>query len=230
MNVTIATDNRAPFVLPLSADTDIGTLRMVLEADTGIPSLQQRILFNGADIQRDVAATLGSLGVGEAALLYVTRLPQHQQRQQHHQQPQPQPQQQPQLQPAAVAAEPLSPHNYIGMTFEDVPPNCDPRVLREIIRVNPPMMRELEHGNPPLAEAAAHADPQRFVDVLNRQAQEKARRRAQQQAELNALYGSEKWWPGFWHRWVLVLVGCIHVSVLRSRHFTHDNRSAVAVC
>ena len=55
------------------------------------------------------------------------------------------------------------------MTFDDVPPNCDPRVLREIIRVNPPMMSQIEHGNPELAAAAKKDDPEAFVAVLNRQ-------------------------------------------------------------
>eukprot|EP00750_Incisomonas_marina_P002123 INCI12094.1.p1 GENE.INCI12094.1~~INCI12094.1.p1 ORF type:complete len:593 (-),score=127.39 INCI12094.1:80-1858(-) len=183
MNVTVATDNRAPFVLPLSADTDVGSLCLVLEADTGIPSAQMRILFNGQDIQQNHAATLGSLGVTDAALIYVTRLAQSQPQRQQRQQ-----QQQQQQQPTAESAAPLSPRNYAGMTFDDVPPNCDPKILREIIRVNPPMLRQLEHGNPELASAVGQDDPQVFVDVMRRQTQERQQRQRQQQQELAALY------------------------------------------
>ena len=182
MNITVATDNKNPFPLQLSPETDVGTLKMVLEADAGIPSAQMRILFNGNDIQNNNAATLGSLGVNAGALLYVTRI------QQQPRQPQ---QQQLRQQPTATTTRsgtPLSPENYIGLTFEDVPENCDPLVLREIIRVNPPMMTQLEHGNPDLAKAAANDNPQAFVEVLTNQNRARQQRHHQQQAELAALH------------------------------------------
>ena len=119
MNVTIATDNRVPFVLSVSAETDIASLCMVLESDTGIPTAAMRILFNGQDVQGNPGATLGSLGVVDSSLLYVTRQQQAPQQQRAAAQP---------AQPAQAASAPLSPRNYIGMTFDDIPPNCDPRI------------------------------------------------------------------------------------------------------
>ena len=174
MQITVATDDRAPFVLPLSGETTIGTLKQVLQADTGIPNSQMRILFNGQDVQGSVNSTLASLGVTNGSLLYVTKAQRAPvQRQQ---------------QSSAASQQPLSPRNYIGMTFADVPPNVDPRILHQIIRVNPPMMTQLENGNPQLAAAAKNENPQAFIDLVRRQAAARRNRQSREQAELQDLY------------------------------------------
>ena len=178
MHVTIATDNRNPSVLPLSSDLDVGSLIAVLEVDTAIPAQHMRVLFNGRDIQDNPASTLGSLGVTDGSLLYVTRRPNR---------PANLPRQQLAQQQQPASTQQISPRNFVGMTFEDVPSDCDPRILREIIRVNPPMMRQLEHGNPQLAAAAASENPGDFLRVLGNQRQAQMDVKRRQQAELAAL-------------------------------------------
>jgi len=189
MKVTVATLSDNVFTLDVSEDLEIENFKAFCEVESGIPSAEIGLLFNGIPMT-DLKKTLKDYGVKDGDMVMMDRL-------RRQQRPAPAPgagtggfnfdfsqiQIPSNLRGASAAAGPSQarPQQQPQVRNED-----DPAWIREMLSANPDQLAQLKQNNPRLAEAYASGSLEEFAKVLKDQQNARRERDALRIRMMNA--------------------------------------------
>jgi len=188
MKVTVATLSDTVFTLDVSEDLEIENFKAFCEVESGIPSSEIGLLFNGIPML-DLKKSLKDYGVSEGDMVMMDRM-----RRQGPRQGQTAPR------PAAGGAPNWDfsqiqiPSNLLGGGAGPGPSQPsqptrneeDPAWIREMLQANPDQLALLKQNNPRLAEAYESGNLEEFAKVLREQQNVRREREAQRIRMMNA--------------------------------------------
>jgi len=188
MKVTVATLSDNVFTLDVSEDLEIENFKAFCEVESGIPSAEIGLLFNGIPMT-DQKKTLKDYGVKDGDMVMMDRI-------RRQQRPAPAPGSggggfnfdfsQIQIPSnlrggSSGGAGPSQPRPQPQVRNED-----DPAWIREMLSANPDQLAQLKQNNPPLAEAYASGSLEEFAKVLKKQQDARKERDALRIRMMNA--------------------------------------------
>lgn len=186
MKVTVATLSDTVFTLDVSEDLEIENFKAFCEVESGIPSAEIGLLFNGVPMT-DAGKALKDYGVKDGDMVMMDRI-----RRQAAAAPRPggagaggswdfsQIQIPSNLLSGAGPSQPR-PQQQAQPRNED-----DPAWIREMLAANPDQLALLKQNNPPLAEAFASGNLEEFARVLKQQQEARKEREALRIRMMNA--------------------------------------------
>ncbi|KAL4423497.1 hypothetical protein ABPG77_003630 [Micractinium sp. CCAP 211/92] len=164
MQLTVTTDQDQIVTVDLDANDPVETLKAVLEAETGYPAAQQRLIHNGKELPAS-GQTLGGLGLQANDLLVLLRRPAAG------------------AAPAAASAAQQQRQQQQGEPFNPDGSAKDPEALMQMLAGSPAQLASLPAG---LQEAVRARDVGRFQSELRGMAEER-RRAEEEQARFRRL-------------------------------------------
>merc|ERR1712227_280933 len=184
MKVTVATLSDTVFNLDVSEDLEIENFKAFCEVESGIPSSEIGLLFNGIPMT-DSRKSLKDYGVKDGDMVMMDRI----RRQQRPAAPAvagswdfSQIQIPSNMRSGSAPAAGLSqPRQQAAARSED-----DPGWIREMLAANPDQLALLKQNNPPLAEAFASGNLEQFAKVLKEQQDVRKEREALRIRMMNA--------------------------------------------
>jgi len=183
MKVTVATLSDSVFTLDVGEDLEIENFKAFCEVESGIPSAEIGLLFNGVPLT-DNTKTLKDFGIKDGDMVIMDRIRQ--------QRPAP-------TRPAAAGGAPSWDFSQIQVPStlrggagpsqpRPQPPardQNDPAVIKEMLAANPDQLAMLKQNNPRLAEAYA-SGLEEFSKVLKEQQKKRAEQDALRIRMMNA--------------------------------------------
>jgi len=188
MKVTVATLSDTVFTLDVSEDLEIENFKAFCEVESGIPSTEIGLLFNGIPLL-DMKKSLKDFNVKDGDMLMLERIRPRQQA----------------SRVSSGAGVPVMdfsqiriPDNLLGggsgspapgpsrATQPQVRQEEDPAWIRDMLRANPDQLALLKQNNPKLAEAFESGSLEQFSKVLKEQQEARRDREAQRIRMMNA--------------------------------------------
>jgi len=185
MKVTVATLSDSVFTLDVGEDLEIENFKAFCEVESGIPSAEIGLLFNGQPLV-DMTKSLKDYGVKDGDMVIMDRIRQ---------------QRQAPTRPATGGAPtwdfsqiqvPSSVRGSGGAGPSQARPQPaardenDPAVIKEMLAANPDQLAMLKQNNPRLAEAYASGSLDEFAKVLREQQKKRAEQEALRIRMMNA--------------------------------------------
>merc|ERR1711970_1194071 len=188
MKVTVATLSDTVFTLDVSEDLEIENFKAFCEVESGIPSSEIGLLFNGIPML-DLKKSLKDYGVSEGDMVMMDRM-----RRQAPRQGQAAPRSAAGGAPSWDFSQIQIPSNLLGggagagpsQPSQPARNEEDPAWIREMLQANPDQLALLKQNNPRLAEAYESGNLEQFAQVLKEQQNARREREAQRIRMMNA--------------------------------------------
>jgi len=188
MKVTVATLSETVFTLDVSEDLEIENFKAFCEVESGIPSAEIGLLFNGIPML-DLKKSLKDYGVSEGDMVMMDRM-----RRQAPTQPAPR---SAGGAPSWDFSQIQIPSNLLGgggggagtgpsQPTQPARNEEDPAWIREMLQANPDQLALLKQNNPRLSEAFESGNLEEFAKVLKEQQSARKEREAQRIRMMNA--------------------------------------------
>ncbi|XP_067946090.1 protein DDI1 homolog 2-like [Watersipora subatra] len=175
MKLTITTFKDDLFTLEVPEDIELENVKAYCEVESGLPATDITLVWDGNHLNDD-KKTVKQYGIADGDMIFLQMKP---------------------LNTASGAPQ----NNPMAIDFSGIqlpgqgrpqrsaPPNTgrpqvDPYTLREMLLASPHELALLKQNNPPLSDALLSGDPAKFVEVFQRQTEEKKRADAEKMALL----------------------------------------------
>jgi len=166
MRITVTTVDGEVYPVEIGLDETLENVKIIMEAETGIPATSQVLLFEGKPLADGL--TSSAAGLKENDLLLLMK------------QPEPASRGAPQSSSAGGA-----PANRLGLAPDGSA--ADPAAMMRQIGSNAHLMQQLASGNPRLHEAVQRGDAEAFQGLLREEAKRRQDEEAKRQQEMQRL-------------------------------------------